>query len=493
MYIKKNKKVLSLLIVPVMVILIVVGAVVYADNTYSIDLERNSSQYLSRTDTSGLAVGGNVTLEAWFKIESELGVSGVYTIVEVDDGDTSPWVQWGLDYSNSGGTKSLRFNRGRMCVNNNYTSYVVNLNVDQWYHVAGTYDGSSARLYLDGSLVAGPTAQSGNGDSGGCGGDFTGIGSNVGTTNYFDGLIDDVRLWNVERSASEILANMETEIDSATNLVASWHLNNALTDSSGNGRTLTNNNSAVFSTDPGFDLTAPVISSLQSSNITDTSAVITWTTDESANSKVNYGTASGSLTLSASTTPLVTTHSMALTGLQTGTTYYYRAVSSDGHGNIATSSEQSFTTLQNALSFAYKPQDQTTSSDSTLSVDNDLSSITLDANTSYVITAVIIASSTSATPDINTSFNTPPGSTMALSFGSFDGSTNVADAGIYLDNSTEVSTNIPANKLVVIKVDGVVITSSTPGTIEFEWAQNTSNAIPIKVFKGSYLRAEKME
>ena len=64
-----------------------------------------------------------------------------------------------------------------------------------------------------------------------------------------------------------------------------------------------------------LDTTAPTISGRTATNITASSAQVTWTTDEPATSRVEYGptTAYGSSTTLDST--LVTAHSVALTGL----------------------------------------------------------------------------------------------------------------------------------------------------------------------------------
>jgi hypothetical protein len=96
---------------------------------------------------------------------------------------------------------------------------------------------------------------------------------------------------------------------------------------------------------PPADTTAPVISNIQASSITDTTAVITWTTDELSDSEVQYGATAGSYPLSRNSTNLVTSHSVTLTGLNDDTTYYFRVGSSDGSGNGPTmSNELSFTT-----------------------------------------------------------------------------------------------------------------------------------------------------
>jgi len=93
------------------------------------------------------------------------------------------------------------------------------------------------------------------------------------------------------------------------------------------------------------EITAPVISGAAATNIADTSAKITWTTDEKATSQVEYGltTEYGSSTTLDSN--LVTGHSVNLTGLGSFKTYHYRVKSTDAAGNPATSTDHVFTTI----------------------------------------------------------------------------------------------------------------------------------------------------
>ena len=81
-----------------------------------------------------------------------------------------------------------------------------------------------------------------------------GIGSwaNIAGTT-FDGLIDEVRVWNDIRSGAEISANYQQQLTgSEANLVGYWRFNNDLTDETSSNNTLTNNNSATFNTDTPF-------------------------------------------------------------------------------------------------------------------------------------------------------------------------------------------------------------------------------------------------
>ncbi len=93
------------------------------------------------------------------------------------------------------------------------------------------------------------------------------------------------------------------------------------------------------------DWTAPAISSVSSGTPGDSSATITWSTDEGATSQVEWGTTtfySGGI--SAFSSANVTSHSVNLTGLSSSTTYHYRVKSRDAAGNVALSPDQTFTT-----------------------------------------------------------------------------------------------------------------------------------------------------
>lgn len=96
------------------------------------------------------------------------------------------------------------------------------------------------------------------------------------------------------------------------------------------------------------DVTPPVISNVQSSGITSSGATITWTTDESSNSVVEYGltTSYGNSSTNAS---MVTSHSIALSRLSANTLYNYRVKSTDASNNTATSGNFTFTTAATAL------------------------------------------------------------------------------------------------------------------------------------------------
>jgi uncharacterized protein (TIGR03790 family) len=78
----------------------------------------------------------------------------------------------------------------------------------------------------------------------------------------------------------------------------------------------------------------------------DTSALITWNTDEVASSLINYSTDTSyaSSSIATDTAPEVLTHSVTLSNLATCTLYHYQIQSTNMSNGISTSSDQTFTT-----------------------------------------------------------------------------------------------------------------------------------------------------
>ncbi|HMS35039.1 MAG TPA: proprotein convertase P-domain-containing protein [Ignavibacteria bacterium] len=112
--------------------------------------------------------------------------------------------------------------------------------VNQWNHIAGTYDGTTTRLYLNGTLDTSRTGINGavgsNSDSLYIGCDRAG-----GTTPFyfFTGRLDNVRIWKSARTSTEISNNMFIPLNmyqlsgSYSFLSASYQFDNSTEDISG--------------------------------------------------------------------------------------------------------------------------------------------------------------------------------------------------------------------------------------------------------------------
>ncbi|HTV31160.1 MAG TPA: Ig-like domain-containing protein [Xanthobacteraceae bacterium] len=91
------------------------------------------------------------------------------------------------------------------------------------------------------------------------------------------------------------------------------------------------------------DNTSPVISSIATSTQTGSTAIFTWTTNEPATSQILYGTTTSYGSTTALNSTLSTSHSVELTGLSSATTYHLQIQSADEVGNLATTSDLTFT------------------------------------------------------------------------------------------------------------------------------------------------------
>ena len=94
------------------------------------------------------------------------------------------------------------------------------------------------------------------------------------------------------------------------------------------------------------DKTAPTISGVNVSNITESSAIVTWATNEPATSQIKYSKSEEAVSTTPLDKNLTTNHNITLTKLDSGTTYNFTIMSKDAAGNEAPSAaSQTFKTL----------------------------------------------------------------------------------------------------------------------------------------------------
>ncbi|MFH1320590.1 MAG: LamG-like jellyroll fold domain-containing protein, partial [Bacteroidota bacterium] len=157
------------------------------------------------------------TIEAWFRTNS---TSVQFAAgVPYDDGSAwdNPWVGFQI------GTSS---NQGRFWLNVNGSDVEFDagtINTGEWYHVTLTYDGAIARGYINGvqvgtQNVAGSITYSGTPSF------VIGNRSIQAPGERFNGLIDEVRLWNTARSQTEIFATMNQRLaGDESGLIGYWN------------------------------------------------------------------------------------------------------------------------------------------------------------------------------------------------------------------------------------------------------------------------------
>jgi hypothetical protein len=128
---------------------------------------------------------------------------------------------------------------------------------------------------------------------------------------------------------------------SGLNANTTYHYRVKSKDAAGN---LAESGDYSFTTAPTPDTQPPLISNVASGNITSSGATITWSTNEPADSQVEYGLTTRYGTLTPLDATITQTHSLRLSGLQPKRTYYYRVRSKDAAGNLTISKRYSFKT-----------------------------------------------------------------------------------------------------------------------------------------------------
>lgn len=153
-----------------------------------------SNNYTSMTDMS--ANGGVVSLEAWFYPTTTGGINR--GIVAYLGRDSSPWIAAYFKVLSGNFDYFLGFANGT----NTGNLVVQAVSPNTWYHGVLTYDGSVAKIYVNGALVRSDTynkALSVISASSFIGKDRPSGGE------YFQGFIDEVRIYNRALSATEVL------------------------------------------------------------------------------------------------------------------------------------------------------------------------------------------------------------------------------------------------------------------------------------------------
>ena len=147
--------------------------------------------------------GSGLTMMGWFNADT-IPTSDPRIISKANGTDEADaW--WQLSASDSGSNRYLRMRIKAGGTTTTFVDSTTNLLAGQWYFAVGTYDSATGdmRLYLDGvEIGSGSHAVGGVIDV-----DPTvpvWIGANGTAARFFDGVLDDVRVYNTALSASEI-------------------------------------------------------------------------------------------------------------------------------------------------------------------------------------------------------------------------------------------------------------------------------------------------
>ena len=152
------------------------------------------NSYVSVPNSADFKLTTQVSMEAWVYA----GDQKTAKIIEKGDWNgqglgQDKWQGWQADIVTASGQKySVDWGQGRPALNT-------------WYHVAYTYDGSNLRIYVNGvecnSLAASGSLKVNTLP--------ISIGSDAGTQKFFNGTIDQARIYNSALTADQILAHYD--------------------------------------------------------------------------------------------------------------------------------------------------------------------------------------------------------------------------------------------------------------------------------------------
>jgi hypothetical protein len=254
------------------------------------------------------------TVSTWVRFDSYINTGS--------NGFNAPW-----GYGNPGDGYGLgifvdRYNTS----NHTYMSYsdggsstqspvVINNSPLAWQHMLTTYDGTDAKIYLNGALIYTQTLPSW--DTQNLNNNFVIGGRASNSYGPFDGALDDLQIYNRALTAQEV--------------------------------------SNVFLTNSATAEVAPILSAIQLSNVSLTAVTVNYKASiGNITSVVKYGTSANSLTnvltgvAGASSSTTILDGAVELTGLTINTKYYYQVVATNEFGTKS-SEILSFETTPSAL------------------------------------------------------------------------------------------------------------------------------------------------
>ncbi|MCX6764529.1 MAG: DUF2341 domain-containing protein [Candidatus Nealsonbacteria bacterium] len=162
---------------------------------YGVDLEKDNSDYLSIPDSSSLRPANGITMEAWFRAESLFPSGSTGERIFNKGIVTSPNYGYSfLVYSND-------FLWQMYAGSLNQYDFNTTVSTSTWHYVAASYDKQYMRVYLDGSLIdalAETDSITHNSSV------SLYLGRHNSAQEWFDGLLDEMRISDSGRSAAWI-------------------------------------------------------------------------------------------------------------------------------------------------------------------------------------------------------------------------------------------------------------------------------------------------
>ena len=179
---------------------------------YALDFEATDADYLA-CGTNTVPTGTAGTLDMWLKIDS--WTTTPYTTLFAK-GPGPSWAQIYLGVLRYSATDELVLALANGSSSTTSSLRTGPLSLDTWYHMAGTWDGTTAYVYLNGNLVDSLNTTITPPNTVGY---RTDIGWGNYSTRHFDGIIDEVRIYDRALTPAEVLQNYRTVVPEPSSLL----------------------------------------------------------------------------------------------------------------------------------------------------------------------------------------------------------------------------------------------------------------------------------
>ncbi len=176
-----------------------IGELIHPSGIFGASLKFDGTDdYVDCGNDVSLNIQNAITIEAWVKMidcSANTFIISKWNNVEEDN----------VFYLFCEAAETLRF---KVYNESNNSAYVVSntLNKNQWYYVVGIYDGSYVKLYVNGILQGSPSPLTGEIRKS-TEELYIGYKTDWVSGRYFNGLIDEVRIYNRALSASDVFHN----------------------------------------------------------------------------------------------------------------------------------------------------------------------------------------------------------------------------------------------------------------------------------------------
>jgi YD repeat-containing protein len=166
----------------------------------------NGSNYVNFGNTSAFNITSAVTVEAWIKPNSTSGTQFVAgRPYSTSTSWSSPWVGWHIGVRNGKMATWLNVNG----TDREYDSGTITAGV--WHHIVMTFDGTWRKSYINGVNVYSSNAYTGTIEFSGNPSVVVGVRSATSSAEYFNGLIDNVRIYSRALTSEEVLQNYNND------------------------------------------------------------------------------------------------------------------------------------------------------------------------------------------------------------------------------------------------------------------------------------------